>query len=208
MCIGMWRLFCDLDARIVAINPLAITSDQRILALDGKITLDSNARFRHDELADYQDNESGEYGELEARKYGLAYLKMDGNIGMIANGAGLTMATLDMIQEKGGKPANFLDLGSSAEAGKIDAAFDILVNDVNISIILINVYGGMTRCVDVAEGILQAVAKYGERIPIIVNFEGVTAEEAYKILEKTAVIPIHQMTEAVEKAIALAGGSQ
>ncbi len=204
ICLGMWRLFCDLDARMVAINPLSITDDQRLLALDGKITLDENARFRQEYLDDFHDFDAEAYGEFEARKHGLDYVKLDGNIGCLANGAGLTMAMLDCIEDCGGHPANFMDLGTGVMADSVISALDILLKDPQVKVILVNIFGGMARCDDVAEALKKAVEKFGTEIPIVLYMNGTRSESGYQILQGTDIIFAPSMVEAVKKAIAVA----
>jgi len=206
ICLGMWKLFCDMDARMVAINPLVITKDQRLLVLDGKITLDENARFRQEYLVDFRDYDVEAYGEFEARKHGLEYIKMDGNIGCLVNGAGLTMATLDCIQDNGGHPANFMDLGAGVNIDKVIAALDILLNDPQVKVVLVNIFGGMTRCDDIAYGLQAAIEKYGTEIPIIVHMGGTHAESGIKILKDLDIIFAPSMIDAVKKAVTIVGG--
>ena len=204
ICMGMWRLFSDIDARMVAVNPLAITKDQRVLALDGKITLDDNARFRQESLIDFADVDVLEYGELEARKHGLEYIKMDGDIACMINGASLTMATMDLIAENGGRPANFMDLGAGVNQEKVQAALDILINDPMAKVILIVVYGGMTHCDDVARGLVDAIARQNQKKPIIVYLGGTMAEAGNQILSNSPVILIPSYEESVRRAVEIA----
>lgn len=206
ICMGLWRLFCDLDARMAAINPLVITTDQRILALDGKITLDDNARFRQESLTDFVDLGYLKYGELEAGKHGLDFIKMDGNIACMINGAGLTMTTLDLIEANGGKPANFLDLGAGVNTEKILAAMDILQNDPAVKVILVCIYAGMTHCDDVARGLLEAMNRYDSKIPIVVYMGGSMSALGNQILSGSPAILVPSYEEAIRKAVETAAG--
>lgn len=208
ICLGMWRLFCDVDARMVGINPLAITDDQRLLVLDGKITLDENARFRQEYLVDFHDFDVEAYGEFEAQKLGLDYIKMDGNIGCLVNGAGLTMATLDCIEDFGGRPANFMDLGAGVDPDKVISALGILLNDPQVEVVLINIFGGMTRCDDIANGLKAAIEKYGTDIPLIMHMGGTHADSGYRILKDLDILFAPSMIEAVKKAVEIAGGKR
>ena len=207
ICMGMWRLFCDIDASLVAVNPLAITKDQRVLALDGKIKLDENAYFRQDAFIGLADTNVLAKGEQEARKHGLEYIKLDGDIGCMVNGAGLTMATLDLIASHGGLPANFMDLGAGVTSEKVNAALEILLNDKSVKVVLIAVFGGMTHCDDVAKGLVEALSRHDSGTPIIVFLGGTMSEAGNQILANTGVTVIPDYEEAVRSAVNLSRGT-
>lgn len=207
ICFGMWHLFSDLDARMVAINPLAITNDQRLLALDGKITLDPNAQFRHASELDFLDNQLMTAAEIEAHKHGLEYIKLPGDISCMVNGAGLTMATLDMIADEGGFPANFLDLGSGVNNESVNAAMKILLTDPDTKVVIINIFGGIIRCGDVAAGVQRAMQNYNPQIPILVHFDGNDAETGYALLRESRVMLMSSLSEAIKRAVEIAGGN-
>jgi succinyl-CoA synthetase beta subunit len=201
ICQGMWKLFSDYDATMVEINPLVITTDRTLTALDGKTTIDDNALFRHPELAEMRDNETEALAEIEAKKYGLSYIKMDGEVGCLVNGAGLAMTTMDVIKEIGGRPANFLDIGGGASAEKVAAAFRILQSDPAVKSILVNIFGGITRCDEVAKGILMAVKENRPRVPFAIRLAGVNAEEGLKILHDENLITAESLAEAARKTL-------
>ena len=205
ICARMWQIFSDLDALLVAINPLAITSDGRLLALDGKITLDNNAFFRQQQLFDTQYSTITNETEFEARKYGMCYFKMDGNIGLLANGAGLTMSCIDYVRHRGGSPANYLDMGGSVHEEKAEKALTLLYNDPQVEAIIINVYGGKTHCDKVAGGLLRSLSGNKRNIPLIVRFSGTNAEEAHELLKNTGIITVPDMPEAVDKVFEIVG---
>lgn len=206
ICGQMWKIFCDTDATLVAINPLAITSDGRLLALDGKITLDDNAFFRQQALFDTKYASVNGDGEFEAQKYGMFYFKMDGNIGVLANGAGLTMSCIDYIKYRGGQPANYLDMGGSVHEEKAEKGLHMLYGDPQIEAIVIDVYGGKTHCDKVAEGILASLRENRRNIPLIVIFSGTNAEAAHEILKGTpGICSAENMPEAVDKVFEIIG---
>jgi succinyl-CoA synthetase beta subunit len=198
---NLWRLYVDCDATIVEINPLVITADERIIALDAKIVLDDNALFRHPDLAEMRDLDAEEPAEIEGRKFGVVFIKLDGNIGCLVNGAGLAMATMDIIKLLGGEPANFLDIGGGASSAKVEAAFRIILADAKVKAILINVFGGITRCDEVAKGILDAMKQVEPKIPVIVRLVGTNKEEGMKMLEGTNLITADSLFEAAKLAI-------
>ncbi|HOG79396.1 MAG TPA: succinate--CoA ligase subunit beta, partial [Anaerolineaceae bacterium] len=187
------------------INPLVITGDQHLLALDGKMILDDNALYRHTDLAALRDVDEETSAESEARKNGLSYIQLDGQIGCMVNGAGLAMATMDIIKLYGGQPANFLDIGGGASAEKVAAAFQIILSDVNVKAILINIFGGITRCDEVARGILSAIRKARPRTPMVVRLVGTNAVEGRRILAEANMITAETLVEAAQKAVALVG---
>lgn len=203
---ALWDIYETNDASLIEINPLVIAEDDGLMALDGKMTVDDNALFRHPDLADLRDMDMEDSYEIEAQKYGISYIHMDGNIGCLVNGAGLAMATMDILKLKGGEPANFLDIGGGAGAEKVSSAFRILLSDHQVKAILVNIFGGITRCDEIAKGITSAVAEQkGSRVPIVVRLAGTNAEEGYQILEKQKFTVSASLTDAAERTIALAG---
>ncbi len=202
--IGLWQAYKDCDATLAEINPLVITEDSRLIALDGKMLLDDNALFRHPDLAELRDLDVEAPAEVEARKYGLTFIKLDGNIGCMVNGAGLAMTTMDIIKLFGGEPANFLDIGGGAGSDKVAAAMRIILTDPNVSAILLNIFGGITRCDEVARGILVALADIKTKIPIVVRLVGTNAEEGRKLLSDARMITAETLVDAAKKAVAAA----
>jgi len=198
---ALWRLYVDTDATIVEINPLVITSDEKLIALDAKVVLDDNAMFRHSDLAEMRDIDEEATAEVEGRKFGVVFIKLDGNIGCLVNGAGLAMATMDVIKLLGGTPANFLDIGGGASSEKVAAAFRIILTDPNVKAILINVFGGITRCDEVAKGILGAMKLIKPKIPVIVRLVGTNRDEGMKMLEGTNLITADSLYSAAKIAI-------
>lgn len=201
---SLWRLYVETDATIVEINPLVITAEDRLIALDAKIVLDDNAIFRHPDLAEMRDLDAEEPAEIEGRKFGVVFIKLDGNIGCLVNGAGLAMATMDIIKILGGKPANFLDIGGGASSEKVAAAFRIILTDPKVKAILINVFGGITRCDEVAKGILGAMKQIKPKIPVIVRLVGTNKEEGMKLLEGTDLLVADSLYSAAKRAIEVA----
>ncbi|MFZ6027663.1 MAG: ADP-forming succinate--CoA ligase subunit beta [Chloroflexota bacterium] len=206
---GLWRAYQDCDATLAEVNPLVITGDSRLLALDGKMLIDDNALFRHSDLAEMRDLDAEEPSEIEARKYGLSFIKLDGNIGCMVNGAGLAMTSMDIIQLFGGEPANFLDIGGGAGAEKVAAALRIILSDSNVKAVLFNIFGGITRCDEVARGILNAVSDVKPRVPMVVRLVGTNAEEGRRILDQADLTGIRMVTaetlaEAAQKSVAIA----
>jgi succinyl-CoA synthetase beta subunit len=201
---GVWQIFKQFDATLVEINPLVITADSHMLALDGKIDLDENALFRHPELIELRDLETEDPSEAEARKYGLAYIRMTGNVGCMVNGAGLAMATMDMIKLFGGEPANFLDIGGGASAEKVAAAFRIILSDLKIRSVIINIFGGITRCDEVAKGLIKTIDEIKPKTPIVLRLEGNHAQEGYELLKKAHLRTVQSFSEAAEMVVALA----
>ncbi len=185
---SLYRAFTESDASLLEINPVLKTSDGKILAVDCKTSIDDNALYRHPNLADMRDLSEEDPAEVEAGKYNLNFIKLDGNVGCMVNGAGLAMATMDMIKLAGGAPANFLDVGGSANAETVEAGFRIILKDPNVKAILVNIFGGIVRCDRVAEGIVQAYQKLGEiNVPIIVRLQGTNAEEGKKIIDESGL---------------------
>ena len=201
--IGLWQIFKQYDATLIEINPLVITEDLRILALDGKIELDENALFRHPELIELRDFDMEDPIEVEACKYGLAYIRMNGEVGCMVNGAGLAMATMDMIKLFGGEPANFLDIGGGAGAEKVAAAFRLILSDPKVKSVLINIFGGITRCDEVAKGIIKALDETGPQIPIILRLEGNNAKEGRELLKRANLNTVNSFSEAAQLAVKL-----
>jgi succinyl-CoA synthetase beta subunit len=193
---ALYKAYEDSDASQFEINPVLKTSDNQILAVDAKVNLDDNGLFRHKDLAELRDITEEDPAEVEAGKYGLSYVKLDGNVGCMVNGAGLAMATMDIIKLSGGEPANFLDVGGTANAETVEAGFRIIMQDPNVKAILINIFGGIVRCDRVANGVVEAYKKIGNiNIPIIVRLQGTNAEEAAQIINESGL--------AVESAILL-----
>jgi len=204
---GLWQAYSESDATLAEINPLVITKDQQLLALDGKMVLDDNALFRHPDLADLRDLDAEVPSEIEARKYGLSFIKLDGNIGCMVNGAGLAMTTMDIIKLFDGEPANFLDIGGGAGSDKVASALRIILSDPNVKVVLFNVFGGITRCDEVARGILTALDEIKLKVPMIVRLVGTNAEEGRKILADANMITAQTLVDAAQKAVAVANGS-
>jgi succinyl-CoA synthetase beta subunit len=200
---GLWRAYTECDATLAEINPLVITSDNRLLALDGKMLLDDNALFRHPDLAEMRDLDVEAPSEVEARKYGLSFIKLDGNIGCMVNGAGLAMTSMDIIKLFGGEPANFLDIGGGAGSDKVAAALRIILADPNVKAILFNIFGGITRCDEVARGILAALAEVKTQVPMVVRLVGTNAEEGRRILADARMVTAETLVEAAQKAVAV-----
>ena len=196
------------DSSMFEINPVLKTSDNKILAVDAKVNLDDNALYRHKDLAELRDLSEEDPLEVEAGKSGLNYVKLDGNVGCMVNGAGLAMATMDIIKLSGGEPANFLDVGGGANAETVEAGFRIILKDPNVKAILINIFGGIVRCDRVANGVVEAYKKIGDiAVPIIVRLQGTNAEEGAKIIEESGLkvssaIVLKDAAEKVKEALA------
>ncbi len=201
---GLWQVYKDNDATLVEINPLVITKEKKLIALDGKMVIDDNALFRRPEIAEKRDLDVEAPEEITARKYGLSYIKLDGQIGCMVNGAGLAMATMDIIKLYGGQPANFLDIGGGAGADKVAAAFRIILSDPNVCAVLINIFGGITRGDEVARGILSAINEVKPTVPMIVRLVGTNAEEGRRLLADAKMITAETLAEAAEKSVAAA----
>ena len=203
---GLWKTYLDSDATLAEINPLVITSDMKLIALDGKMVIDDNALFRHPEFAEMRDLDAEAPLETEARKYGLSYIKLEGDIGCLVNGAGLAMTTMDIIKLYGGEPANFLDIGGGASAEKVTAALRIILSDNNVKAVLLNVFGGITRCDEVAHGIISALNEIQPKIPMVIRLVGTNAEEGQAILANAKMITAQTLVEAAQKAVAVSKG--
>ena len=184
---SLYKMFLAKDASLVEINPLVITKDGNLLALDAKMTFDDDGMFRHPELKELYDVNEQEPLEVEAAKYKLNYIKLDGNVGCMVNGAGLAMATMDIIKIAGGEPANFLDVGGGASAEQVENAFRILLSDKNVKVVLINIFGGILRCDRVATGIVEAAKRIEMKLPMVVRLEGTNVEEGRKILMESGI---------------------
>jgi len=203
ICQNLYQAYLDLDATLTEINPLVITTDNHLIALDGKVIIDDNALFRHPDLVDKRDISAEAPEEIEARKFGLAYIKLTGNIGCLVNGAGLAMATMDIIQHKGGQPANFLDIGGGASSEKVAAALRIILADPQVETVLINIFGGITRCDEVATGIKHTLQTIETDIPFIIRLVGTNEMEGRQILADAALETAETLQEAAEKAVNL-----
>ncbi len=204
----MYECYSSTDASLLEINPLILTKDDKVIALDSKFNFDGNALFRQKEIAEMRDLSEEDSMEVEAGKYNLNYIKLDGNVGCMVNGAGLAMATMDIIKLAGGDPANFLDVGGTASAETVKNGFRIILSDKNVKAVLINIFGGIVRCDRVANGVVQAVKELGLDVPVVVRLEGTNAEAAQTILEDSGVsiIPAKGMKDAAEKVVNAAVG--
>ena len=202
---NLMNLFNKLDCSLVEINPLVVTVAGDVLALDAKVTLDDNALFRHQELVGFRDLAEEEQLEIEASKYALNYIKLDGNIGCMVNGAGLAMATMDIIKLAGGDPANFLDVGGGANAEQIRNAFRILMSDGKVRAVLINIFGGILRCDVLAEGVIAAVTELGIRVPVVIRMEGTNVDEGRRLLRDSGLnfTTADSMGEAARQVVEL-----
>lgn len=198
---NLYNAYEDLDASLLEINPMVITNDDKIIALDAKVTLDDNAFFRHKNYPELKDENEEDKLELDAAKYNLNYIKLDGNVGCMVNGAGLAMGTMDLIKLAGGSPANFLDVGGTATPDTVENGFRIILSDKHVKAILINIFGGIVRCDRVANGIVQAAKNINIPVPVVVRLQGTNAEEAKKILDESGLNLISATTleDAAEK---------
>ena len=201
------KLFTENDLSLLEINPLVISKDMNLIALDCKMTIDSNALFKHPHVIDLQDWTQIDHKEAEAHHAGLNYIALEGNIGCMVNGAGLAMATMDLIKLSGGEPANFLDVGGSATADTVSKAFKILLSDSNVKVVLVNIFGGIMRCDIIANGIVAAIQEVGIQIPIVVRLEGTNVELGKEILKHSNlnIISVDSLTDAATKSVNLAG---
>jgi succinyl-CoA synthetase beta subunit len=201
---GLYRLFMQKDASLVEINPLIVTGDGRVLALDAKLNLDDNALFRQPELAAMRDVSQEDPRESEARQHELNYVSLDGNIACMVNGAGLAMATMDIIKLHGGMPANFLDVGGGATKERVTAAFKLILSNQSVKAILVNIFGGIVRCDLIAEGIIAAVKDVGVRVPVVVRLEGTNVQQGKALLAQSglAITPANDLTDAAKKVVA------
>lgn len=205
---SLWKAYSGADSSLFEINPVLKTSDNKILAVDAKVTLDGNSLFRHKDLAELRDKREEDPTEVEAGEFGLNFVKLDGNVGCMVNGAGLAMATMDIIKQAGGNPANFLDVGGTADAKRVENAFRIILKDDNVEAILVNIFGGIVRCDRVAQGIVDAYRNMDDiNVPIIVRLQGTNAEEAKEIidnsgLEVESAILLQEAADKVKQVLA------
>ena len=204
---NLYNAYIDSDASLFEINPVIKTSDNNILAVDAKVTIDDNALFRHPDFINYRDEKEEDPSEVYASSLGLSYVKLDGNVGCIVNGAGLAMATMDIIKLSGGNPANFLDVGGTADAHRVESALRIILDDTNVEAILVNIFGGIVRCDRVAQGIVDAYKNIGSiKIPIIIRLQGTNAEQAKQIIDNSSlkvvsVISLQDAADEVKNAV-------
>ncbi|HEY8228644.1 MAG TPA: ADP-forming succinate--CoA ligase subunit beta [Pyrinomonadaceae bacterium] len=203
---ALYNAYEQMDASLVEINPFLLTKDNRLIALDAKITFDDNALFRHKEFLDLRDLNEEEPLEIEASKFDLNYIKLDGNIACMVNGAGLAMATMDIIKLAGGEPANFLDVGGGASQERVEAAFRILLADENVKAVLINIFGGIVRCDMVARGVVEAARNLKIKVPVVVRLEGTNVEEGQRVIRESELnfTVANGMQDAAEKVVKLA----
>ena len=203
---NLYRLFVDYDGSLVEINPLVITAEEAVIALDAKINFDDNALFRHQDVLEYRDLEEENPLDVEASKYNLNYINLDGNIGNMVNGAGLAMATMDLIKLAGAEPANFLDVGGGASAEMVENGFRIILSDPGVKGILINIFGGILRCDVLAEGVVEAARKTGINVPVVVRMEGTNIEEGRRILAESGLdlITAQDLKDAARKVAEIA----
>lgn len=205
---ALYEAYIQSDASMFEINPVLKTSDNQILAVDCKVSIDNNALFRHKDIAEMRDIREEDPTEVEAGEAGLNFVKLDGNVGCMVNGAGLAMATMDIIKLSGGNPANFLDVGGTADAERVEKAFRIILKDENVRAILVNIFGGIVRCDRVAQGIIEAYKNLGDTItvPIIVRLQGTNAEEAKKMIDESGLkvysaITLQEVADKVREVI-------
>jgi succinyl-CoA synthetase beta subunit len=198
---GLWRAYTESDATLAEINPLVITADKRLVALDGKMIVDDNALFRHPDLNEIRDLAAEDPLEVEARKYGLSYINLDGDVGCMVNGAGLAMATMDIIKLCGGEPANFLDIGGGASSDKVAAALRIILEDPKVKAVLFNIFGGITRCDEVARGVLAALEEVNASVPMVARLVGTNAEEGLRLLADAHMVTAETLVDAAKRAV-------
>jgi succinyl-CoA synthetase beta subunit len=201
------EVFVKLDCSMAEINPLVITKDEKMIALDAKVTFDDNALYRHADIKELRDIAEEEPAELRASNSGLSFVKLEGNIGCLVNGAGLAMATMDIIKYHGGAPANFLDVGGGANTQQVTEAFRIILSDPNVKAILVNIFGGIARCTTIAQAIIDASKEVGFKVPLVVRLEGTEVEEGKKMLRESglAIISADDLTDAAKKVVASVG---
>jgi succinyl-CoA synthetase beta subunit len=203
----LYRAFVDLDAMLVEVNPLIWTADGRVVALDAKVTIDNNSLYRHPEIAEMREAVTLDPQERMAEERGVTYVKLDGDIGILGNGAGLVMSTLDVVALAGGRPANFLDAGGGSKADEVVTALEVLLSDEKVKALLVNIFGGITRCDEVAEGLLTALEQLGTTLPIVVRLDGTNEEEGRRIIAERApanVVVEPTMLSAARRAVELA----
>ena len=206
---ALYRLFDETDASLAEINPLIVTGDGKLIALDAKLNFDANALFRHPDIVAMRDLDEEDPAEVEASKYDLSYISLDGNIGCLVNGAGLAMATMDVIKLYGGSPANFLDVGGGASAEKVTEAFKIMLRNPDLKAILVNIFGGIMRCDVIAEGVIAASHAVSLKVPLVVRMKGTNEEEGRALLAQSGlpIISANDMAEAAQKVVAAAKGA-
>ena len=206
---GLYRVFTSLDASLIEINPLVVTGDGGVLALDAKMNFDDNALFRHKEVLKLRDQDEEDPAEVEASEHDLNYIALDGNIGCMVNGAGLAMATMDIIKLYGGEPANFLDVGGTADKERVTAAFKIILSDPSVEGILVNIFGGIMRCDVIAEGVVEAAREVSIKVPLVVRLEGTNVDMGRKILEESglAITSADDLDDAAKKVVEEVAGS-
>ncbi len=207
----LWDAFVRYEATLVEVNPLILTADGRLVALDSKFSVDNNSLYRHPDVAAMRDIEAADPQEQMAAERGVTYVKLDGDIGVLGNGAGLVMSTLDVVADAGGSPANFLDVGGGAKAGEIVTALEVITSDPKVKVILFNIFGGITRCDEVARGVLVAMESMGIEMPIVVRLDGTNDVEGRRIIDSAGVPTLHveaTMLEAARRAVALAAGEE
>jgi len=200
----LYRAFWECDASLIEINPLVVTAEDEVWAVDAKFNEDDNALYRRSWIAEMRDLDAEIPEELEAREKGLSYVKLDGTVGCVVNGAGLAMGTMDLIKHYGGEPANFLDIGGSSSPEKVTAAMRILLRDPNVKVVLFNIFGGITRCDDVAKGLVQAIKEVGVDLPMVIRLTGTNSEEAKEILKQNNLTAVDSMEEVVQRAVQMA----
>ena len=202
--LGLYQVFVEKDCSIAEINPLVTTGDGRVMALDAKLNFDSNALYRHKDILEYRDLDEEDPKEIEASKYDLSYISLNGNIGCMVNGAGLAMATMDIIKHYGGDPANFLDVGGGATAEKVTEAFKIILSDQNVKGIFVNIFGGIMKCDVIATGVVEAAKQVGLEVPLVVRLEGTNVNEGKKILNESGlnIIAAESMADGAQKIVA------
>jgi succinyl-CoA synthetase beta subunit len=205
---GLYRAYMELDCSQVEINPMIVTADGNLAALDAKINFDDNALYRHKDIVEMRDIQEENAQDVEASKYDLAYIALDGSIGCLVNGAGLAMATLDIIKLHGGSPANFLDVGGGASKEKVTNAFKIILKDPKVKAILVNIFGGIMKCDVIAEGVIAAARELSLTVPVVVRLEGTNVEQGKKLLAESGLklTPADGLTDAAKKAVAAAAG--
>ncbi len=206
---ALYNVYMDNDAELIEINPLIKTGEGKFLALDAKMGFDDNALYRHPDIEAMRDLSEEEPTEIEAKKYGLSYIKLDGNVGCMVNGAGLAMATMDIIKHEGGEPANFLDVGGGANPETVAKGFEIILKDPNVKAIFVNIFGGIVRCDRIANGILKATEMVDVKVPVIVRLDGTNAKEAAEILKNAKIeniIPAKDLADGARKAVEAARG--
>ncbi|MEH6990715.1 ADP-forming succinate--CoA ligase subunit beta [Cytobacillus firmus] len=204
---GLYRAYIEKDCSIAEINPLVVTGDGKVMALDAKLNFDGNALYRQKDIMDLRDLEEEDAKEIEASKYDLSYISLDGNIGCMVNGAGLAMATMDIVKHYGGDPANFLDVGGGATAEKVTEAFKIILSDKNVKGIFVNIFGGIMKCDIIATGVVEAAKQVGLNVPLVVRLEGTNVEMGKKILAESDIdiIAAESMADGAQKIVSLVG---